>query len=199
MLNRVLVLCLGLFLVGCEQPADEQSQKEKSEQPAAGTDGRKAEKMALKQRVDTFFSAESRGDWRTVYEMRSPGFRKAVPFKSFERERSRFRKTWTLSDWTLRSVELDGDRATATVVLKGRTTEPTLIYMSGEEQADFNTKYRTKWIRREGTWYCLDEGVRFGSPFGIDMSIDTDFESHYEWKFEKPEPPPIPKPGENNG
>lgn len=194
-----------LSAFGCDQAADEPSGGEtpaakSSPEPDTGESGeRDARKKALKRRIDAYFNAERRGDWRAVYEMRSPAFRKAVPFVSFERERSRFRKTWEISDWEVRSIELDDGHAMATIVLNGSTTEPTLIYMSGKDRAEFRNTLKTRWIQREGTWFCLDEGVRFGSPFGIDIRIDTEFESDYQWEFERPEMPPLPEPGGNKG
>lgn len=102
------------------------------------------DEAALTARVNTFWQAREKEDYRTVYDMCSPAFRQKVSADEFLQAKARN----LYLTHKVEFVEVEGDKARAHVTFTFRPNDPNLTKMAPSEESTVQP-----WIRIDGQWY----------------------------------------------
>lgn len=119
----------------------------------------------LRARISEYYRYEASNDWSAVYLMRTPIYRQSVNEKYFVQRMQADNAGWTLKEFEILSLNIDGDKALAEVRFSEIAPKEFFIKLklpNGPQTVVTTSK--TIWLRSNSVWYCADAATRMHLP-----------------------------------
>lgn len=116
--------------------------------------------------INEYYSSERDHLWSRTYEFRTPAYRKLVPFSTYARDMEKGSDGWRLLEFTVISIQIDGDRAVSRIRFEESSTKhPTL-------RGRITMYEDTVWVRKDRRWLCVEPGKRGHLGLNENLSLE---------------------------
>jgi len=114
---------------------------------------------SLRETIYAYYKAEKEGNWNQTYNYRNEDFKRVVPLEFYTKQMTIDNEGWELLSFEIISATREDEGRYSIKIKFCEQTPPGYTFDKIKAKRVVVTQ-NTKWIQKDGIWYCQDAGSR---------------------------------------